>query len=92
MDAKASGELANALGRRLPSLADDVGCAELPRQRDPVGMPPQEDDLLGTEACEKYARARVPWPRAAITPPKPTAPSPTTATVLSGPTLEATAA
>ena len=66
MDAKAAGELAHALDRLIAALADDVGCAELSRECDPVGMPAQHDDLLGAEAP------------AAMTPHKPTAPSPTT--------------
>ena len=33
----------------LASLAHDVRCAELPRQRDSLGTTSQEDDLLGSE-------------------------------------------
>jgi hypothetical protein len=49
VDAKAVGELAHALDGLLASLAHDVRCAELPRQRDSLGMTSQEDDLLGSE-------------------------------------------
>ena len=47
--AEAAGQLAHALDRLLAALADDVGRAELSRQRDPVGMAAEEDDLLGAE-------------------------------------------
>src|SRR2546428_12225422 len=50
VDAEAVGELAHALNRLVASLADDVCCAELSRECDPVGMAAQEDDLLGAAA------------------------------------------
>ena len=50
MDAEAFGELAHALDRLIAALADDVGGAELARQRGPVDVTPEEDDLLGAEA------------------------------------------
>ncbi len=49
MDAEAVGEFAHALDGLLASLAHEVGRAELSRQRDPVGMAPEDDDLLGAE-------------------------------------------
>src|SRR5438876_3803896 len=51
VDAEAAGELAHALNRLVASLADDVRCAEPPRQCDSVGMAAQDDDLLGAEAA-----------------------------------------
>ena len=48
--AEAAGELAHALDRLVAALADDVGRAELPRERDPVGVAAEQDDLLGAEA------------------------------------------
>ncbi len=50
VDVEAVGEFAQALDRLLASLAHDVRRAELSRQRDPVGMAVEDDDLLGTEA------------------------------------------
>ena len=50
MDADAAGELAHALDRLVAALAHDVGGAELARQRDPVGVAAEDDDLLGAEA------------------------------------------
>ncbi len=49
MDAEAAGELADALYGLLAPLADDVGGAELPGERDPVFVE-AHDDLLGPEA------------------------------------------
>src|SRR5439155_1677249 len=51
VNAEDAGELAHALNRLVASLAHDVRCAELPRQRDSVGMAAQDDDLLGAEAA-----------------------------------------
>jgi hypothetical protein len=48
--AEAIGELADALDRLVASLADDVCCAELSRQCNPVWMMAKEDDPLGAEA------------------------------------------
>jgi hypothetical protein len=50
IDAETARELAHPLHSCLTALADDVGCAELVRQRDPVGMTTEEDDLRGSEA------------------------------------------
>ncbi len=50
MGAVASGQLPHALDGFLAALADDVGGAELARERDPVGVPAEDDDLLGAEA------------------------------------------
>ena len=47
--AEAAGELAHALDRLVAALADDVGRAELARERDAVGVAAQHDDLLGAE-------------------------------------------
>jgi len=40
----------HALNRFVASLAHDVCCAELFSECDPVGMPAEDDDLLGAEA------------------------------------------
>ena len=48
--AEAAGQLADALDGLLAALADDVGGAELARERDPVGVAAHDDDLLGAEA------------------------------------------
>ncbi len=50
MGTQAVGELAHAFNRLIASLADDVRCAELPRECDAVGMPAEKDDLLGAES------------------------------------------
>src|SRR5271169_5608064 len=50
MDAEAAGELAHALDGLVATLADDVGRAEVLRQRDPVRVPAEDDDLLRAEA------------------------------------------
>jgi hypothetical protein len=50
VDAEAVGELAHALNGLVAALADDVGRAELSRQRDPGGVAAEDDDLLGAEA------------------------------------------
>ena len=71
MDAEAVGELADALDRLLAAFAHHVGGAERPRQRDPVGMAAEEDDLLGAPAPGGDHAAQA------------DAPSPTTATVWS---------
>jgi hypothetical protein len=47
--AESAGELADALDRRIPSLADDIGRAESACERDPVGVTTEHDDLLGAE-------------------------------------------
>ena len=47
--AEAVGQFAHALDRLLAALADDVRCAELLGERDPVGMTAEEDDPLGAE-------------------------------------------
>ena len=47
--AEAAGQLAHALDRLVAALADDVGRAELARERDAVGMAAEDDDLLGAE-------------------------------------------
>ena len=49
VDAEAAGQLADALDRLLAALADDVGGAELARERDAVRVAAHDDDLLGTE-------------------------------------------
>ena len=41
---EARGELEHALDGRLSALADDVGGAEIPRQRDAVGVTAEQDD------------------------------------------------
>ena len=50
VDAEAVGELAHALDRLVAALADDVGRAELSRQRYPGRVAAKDDDLLGAEA------------------------------------------
>jgi hypothetical protein len=50
VDAEAVGELAHAFDRLVAALADDVGRAELSRQRDPGGVAAKDDDLLRAEA------------------------------------------
>jgi hypothetical protein len=50
MRSQPAGELAHALERRLAALAHDVGGSELARQRYPIGMATEEDDLLRSEA------------------------------------------
>ena len=50
MGAEAARQLADALDRLLAPLADDVGGAELLRERDPVGVTAEDDDLLRAEA------------------------------------------
>ena len=47
--AEAAGQLADALDGGVAALADDVGRAERPRQRDPIRVAPEQDDLLGAE-------------------------------------------
>jgi hypothetical protein len=47
--AESAGELADALDRRIPSLADDIGRAESACERDPVGVTAEHDDLLSAE-------------------------------------------
>src|SRR5829696_9382473 len=47
---EAAGELAHALHSLLAPLAHHVRRAELPRQRYPVFVAAQEDDMLGTQA------------------------------------------
>ena len=47
--AEAAGQLAHALDRLVAALADDVGRAELPRERDPVRVAAEEDDPLRAE-------------------------------------------
>ena len=49
VDAEAAGELAHALDGLVAALADDVRRAELARERDPVGVTAEDDDLLGAE-------------------------------------------
>ena len=50
VDAVAAGELEDALDRLLAALGDDVGGAELARERDAVRVAAHDDDLLGAEA------------------------------------------
>ena len=47
MDTKTSGEVTHPLNRILAALAHDVGRAELFSECDSVGMPAEDDDLLG---------------------------------------------
>jgi hypothetical protein len=47
---EAVGELADPFDRLLDPLGDDVGGAELLRQRGPLGVAAEDDDLIGTEA------------------------------------------
>jgi hypothetical protein len=47
--AVAVAEVAYALDRLVAAFADDVCCAELARECDPVGMAAEEDDLLCAE-------------------------------------------
>ena len=49
MCAVTAGQLAHPLDRFVAALADDVGRAELSRERDPVSVPAEHDDLLGAE-------------------------------------------
>src|SRR6266550_7840124 len=53
MCADALRQLANLVDRRFTALAHDVRGAELLRQRDPIGMTPQHDDLLGAEPARR---------------------------------------
>ena len=53
VDTEAVGELAYVFDRFLPTLGDDIGCAELLRQRDPLGTPPKNDDLFRTEPARR---------------------------------------
>jgi AcrR family transcriptional regulator len=46
-------QLAHALDRLLTALADDVRRPELLRERDPVRMPPEQDDLFGAETLRR---------------------------------------
>jgi hypothetical protein len=48
--AEAPGELEHSLDRPLASFADDLGGAELPRQRDAVGVTAEQDDPLGAQS------------------------------------------
>lgn len=48
--AEPAGELAHALDRLVAAFAYDVGCAELTRQGDPVGVAAEDDNLLSAEA------------------------------------------
>ena len=48
---EAARELAYALDSLFAALADNVGRAELARQRDPVGVAAEHDDLLRAEAA-----------------------------------------
>ena len=50
VDAKAAGQCAHAFHGRLAALAHDIRCAERFRERDPVRMAAQDDDLLGAKA------------------------------------------
>ena len=50
MRAEAVGQLAYALDCLVAALADDVRCAELLSERDPIWMAAEENDLLGPEA------------------------------------------
>src|SRR5690349_4492450 len=45
----AAGELANPLDRFLTALADHVGGAEIARERNPVLVAAEDDDLLGAQ-------------------------------------------
>lgn len=49
VNAIAAGELAHALNRLVAAFTNYIGCAELSSERDPVGMPAENDDLLGAE-------------------------------------------
>src|SRR5207245_7023047 len=51
--AEAAGELAHTLDCFVAALADDVGCAEVLCERDAVGVPAEDDDLLGAERSEE---------------------------------------
>ena len=51
MRAEAVCELADALDRLVAALADDVGCAELLCEGDPVGVPAEDDDPLRAETA-----------------------------------------
>src|SRR5205807_1771379 len=50
VDSEAVGEIAHTRDRLVASLADNISCAKLSRQCDPIGMTPQNDDLLGTKS------------------------------------------
>src|SRR5205085_8406335 len=50
VDAEAAGELVHAFDRLVAALADDVRRAELLRERGPVRMPAEDDDVLGAQA------------------------------------------
>ena len=73
-------QLPHALVRFLAALADDVGRAELFRQRHPVRVAAHDDDLLGAKTLRSDH------------PHRPTAPSPTTATLWPGATFAVTSA
>ena len=49
VDAKAIAHLLHALDHLLPTLADDVGGAEVLRQRNAIGVAAEDDDLLAAE-------------------------------------------
>src|SRR5438034_97479 len=50
VDAEAARQLAHARHPLLATLAHDVRCAKLFRQRDPVPMAAENEDLLGAQA------------------------------------------
>jgi hypothetical protein len=77
---EAAGQFPNALDSLVAAFTDDVGGAELLPERYALGVVAEQDDLLGLEALGGDHTAG------------PTAPSPTTATDLPGPTFAATAA
>jgi threonine dehydrogenase-like Zn-dependent dehydrogenase len=49
VSAQAAGEGEHALDRRVATLADHLGGAEVARECDAIGVTPKNDDLLGTE-------------------------------------------
>ena len=75
-----AGELLDPGDALVAALLDDVGGAELAGERLPVGVAAERDDPLGAELLGGEDAS------------SPTAPSPTTATVLPGPASAATAA
>src|SRR5439155_8187930 len=50
MSTEPAGQLLDPLNRLLAALRDDIGRSELARERDPVRVPAEENDLLSAEA------------------------------------------
>ena len=68
MDTESPGQLAHALDGPLASLANDVRCAELFGERDPVGMPAQKDDpRISSENPARAAASQPCFARRSVT-------------------------